>query len=103
MCRGVTNCVVVKSGCMCMVTKDRCVLVCWGKGGKPTWTGWSRECVRDWWPFIKIAIPSESLQCDGVIWRILLVNTPAPPPPPPSTSPLPSYFIHHGLGFKMLP
>ncbi|KAA6421094.1 MAG: hypothetical protein FRX49_09004 [Trebouxia sp. A1-2] len=28
------------------------------KGGEPTWTGWSRECLRDWWPFFKIAVPS---------------------------------------------
>ncbi|KAL3160354.1 hypothetical protein ABBQ32_010688 [Trebouxia sp. C0010 RCD-2024] len=28
------------------------------KGGEPTWGGWSRECVQDWWPFIKIAVPS---------------------------------------------
>ena len=32
------------------------------QGGKPTWAGWSRECVQDWWPFIKIAIPSELAQ-----------------------------------------
>ncbi|KAL0044914.1 hypothetical protein WJX82_001888 [Trebouxia sp. C0006] len=28
------------------------------KGGEPTWSGWSRECLRDWWPFFKIAVPS---------------------------------------------
>lgn len=28
------------------------------KGGEPTWTGWSKEALRQWWPFFKIAIPS---------------------------------------------
>ena len=30
------------------------------QGGAPTWDGWSQESLQDWWPFIKIAIPSRA-------------------------------------------
>ena len=32
--------------------------------GESTWPGWSKESLVDWWPFVKLAIPSESPYCD---------------------------------------
>ena len=25
----------------------------------PTWGGWSRQCLREWWPFMRLALPSK--------------------------------------------
>ncbi|KAL0994964.1 hypothetical protein UPYG_G00130020 [Umbra pygmaea] len=30
---------------------------------KPTWEGWSAECLQEWGPFIKLAIPSMLMLC----------------------------------------
>ncbi|CAL8331270.1 unnamed protein product [Merluccius merluccius] len=30
---------------------------------KATWQGWSRECLQEWGPFIKLAIPSMLMMC----------------------------------------
>ncbi|XP_061130864.1 multidrug and toxin extrusion protein 1-like [Syngnathus typhle] len=36
----------------------------WWKGlHKPTWGGWSRECLEDWGPFVKLAMPSMLMFC----------------------------------------
>ncbi|XP_061129830.1 multidrug and toxin extrusion protein 1-like [Syngnathus typhle] len=36
----------------------------WWKGlHKPTWGGWSRECLEEWGPFVKLAMPSMLMFC----------------------------------------
>ena len=30
--------------------------------GESTWPGWSQECLADWLPFVKLAVPSERIK-----------------------------------------
>ncbi|XP_077575925.1 multidrug and toxin extrusion protein 1-like [Stigmatopora nigra] len=39
------------------------VYIVWKGLHKATWGGWSRECLQDWGPFIKLAIPSMLMLC----------------------------------------
>ena len=48
-----------------------CMLIAavWLQKGESTWPGWSKECLQDWWPFIKLAIPSKLLNLDLAVSR----------------------------------
>ena len=35
------------------------IALCCLQKGETTWPGWSKESLVDWWPFIKLAIPSK--------------------------------------------
>ena len=47
--------------CMMYCSSMHCVV----QKGESTWPGWSKECLRDWWPFVKLAVPSE---CSCALW-----------------------------------
>eukprot|EP00891_Asterochloris_glomerata_P005927 jgi/Astpho2/5927/Aster-02415 len=32
--------------------------ILWSRVHAPTWGGWSRQCLREWWPFMRLALPS---------------------------------------------
>ena len=31
--------------------------------GHKAWGGWTRECLRDWWPFLRLAVPGIFMVC----------------------------------------
>uniref|UniRef100_A0A4W6DFC7 Solute carrier family 47 member 3 n=1 Tax=Lates calcarifer TaxID=8187 RepID=A0A4W6DFC7_LATCA len=39
------------------------VYICWRGLHKATWGGWSLDCLQEWGPFIKLAIPSMLMIC----------------------------------------
>ncbi|XP_049900233.1 multidrug and toxin extrusion protein 1-like [Epinephelus moara] len=39
------------------------VYICWRGLHKATWTGWSLDCLQEWGPFIRLAIPSMLMLC----------------------------------------
>ncbi|XP_077461428.1 multidrug and toxin extrusion protein 1-like [Stigmatopora argus] len=39
------------------------VYIVWKGLHKPTWGGWTSECLQEWGPFIKLAIPSMLMLC----------------------------------------
>ncbi|XP_041789745.1 multidrug and toxin extrusion protein 1-like [Chelmon rostratus] len=39
------------------------VYICWRGLHKATWGGWSMDCLQEWGPFIKLAIPSMLMLC----------------------------------------
>nr|XP_046259032.1 multidrug and toxin extrusion protein 1-like isoform X2 [Scatophagus argus] len=39
------------------------VYICWRGLHKATWGGWSLDCLQEWGPFIKLAIPSMLMLC----------------------------------------
>lgn len=43
------------------------MLYCVMQKGESTWPGWSKDCLRDWWPFVKLAVPSE---CFSALWGV---------------------------------
>ena len=54
--------------------------LCCVQKGEPTWPGWSKESLVDWWPFVKLAVPSDccmsSLCClPHVLLYLLIVET----------------------------
>ncbi|XP_027138265.1 LOW QUALITY PROTEIN: multidrug and toxin extrusion protein 1 [Larimichthys crocea] len=39
------------------------VYICWRGLHKATWGGWTMECLQEWGPFVKLAIPSMLMLC----------------------------------------
>ncbi|XP_061764645.1 multidrug and toxin extrusion protein 1-like [Nerophis ophidion] len=39
------------------------VYICWRGLHKATWEGWSLDCLQEWGPFVKLAIPSMLMLC----------------------------------------
>ncbi|XP_071394703.1 multidrug and toxin extrusion protein 1-like [Centroberyx affinis] len=39
------------------------IYICWRGLHKATWAGWSLDCLQEWGPFIKLAIPSMLMIC----------------------------------------
>ncbi|XP_035515441.1 multidrug and toxin extrusion protein 1-like [Morone saxatilis] len=39
------------------------VYICWKGLHKATWGGWSLDCLQEWGPFVKLAIPSMFMMC----------------------------------------
>ncbi|KAF3851915.1 hypothetical protein F7725_005270 [Dissostichus mawsoni] len=39
------------------------VYICWKGLHKATWGGWTMECLQEWGPFVKLAIPSMLMLC----------------------------------------
>ncbi|XP_040002248.1 multidrug and toxin extrusion protein 1-like [Xiphias gladius] len=39
------------------------VYICWRGLHKATWGGWSLECMQEWGPYVKLAIPSMLMLC----------------------------------------
>uniref|UniRef100_A0A3Q3LJ92 Multidrug and toxin extrusion protein n=1 Tax=Mastacembelus armatus TaxID=205130 RepID=A0A3Q3LJ92_9TELE len=39
------------------------IYICWRGLHKSTWGGWSLDCLQEWGPFIKLAIPSMLMLC----------------------------------------
>ncbi|XP_051241998.1 multidrug and toxin extrusion protein 1-like [Dicentrarchus labrax] len=39
------------------------IYICWRGLHKATWGGWSMDCLQEWGPFIKLAIPSMLMLC----------------------------------------
>uniref|UniRef100_A0A3B4Y7N0 Multidrug and toxin extrusion protein n=1 Tax=Seriola lalandi dorsalis TaxID=1841481 RepID=A0A3B4Y7N0_SERLL len=40
-----------------------CGYICWRGLHKATWGGWSLDCLQEWGPFVKLAIPSMLMIC----------------------------------------
>ncbi|XP_054635102.1 multidrug and toxin extrusion protein 1-like isoform X2 [Dunckerocampus dactyliophorus] len=39
------------------------VYICWRGLHKATWEGWSLDCLQEWGPFVKLAVPSMLMLC----------------------------------------
>ncbi|XP_059199691.1 multidrug and toxin extrusion protein 1-like [Centropristis striata] len=40
-----------------------CVYICWRGLHKATWGGWSLDCLQEWGPFVRLAVPSMLMLC----------------------------------------
>uniref|UniRef100_A0A8C4QVU0 Multidrug and toxin extrusion protein n=1 Tax=Eptatretus burgeri TaxID=7764 RepID=A0A8C4QVU0_EPTBU len=46
----------------------------WWRGCVPsTWGGWTMKCLEDWWPFMRLAIPSTMMIC--LEWWVYEIST----------------------------
>ncbi|XP_040000723.1 multidrug and toxin extrusion protein 1-like isoform X2 [Xiphias gladius] len=60
---GVAGSAAANAICQYLLTVILYIYIYWRGLHKATWGGWSLECLQDWGPFIRLAIPSMLMLC----------------------------------------